>query len=97
MLKTQLQESKLRYYHHQEVFRHMVWELNNSQWRRFLADELPDNAFQAYRLTKEISTLKSPNGHLVMEVTEKANMIFEGTSLIPTVADLDDKPPTPLH
>ncbi|MBW0492181.1 hypothetical protein O181_031896 [Austropuccinia psidii MF-1] len=91
---------KLLYYHHQEIFKTKVWELKTLHWQRFLADKGPEHAYQAYKFTKgqttsKISALKDPEGHLITEVAEKATILFNGTSLIPTVADLSDIPAAP--
>ncbi|MBW0500973.1 hypothetical protein O181_040688 [Austropuccinia psidii MF-1] len=69
-------------------------------WRIFLADKGTEHAFQAYRFTKErstneISALKDPDGNLATEMTKKANILFEGMTLISTDADLHDIPPLP--
>ncbi|MBW0500946.1 hypothetical protein O181_040661 [Austropuccinia psidii MF-1] len=50
------------------------------------------------RSTNEISPLKDPEGHLITEVAEKVTLLFKGTSIILTNADLGDIPtslPTP--
>ncbi|MBW0498141.1 hypothetical protein O181_037856 [Austropuccinia psidii MF-1] len=52
----------------------------------------PEHAYLAYKFTDEIFPLKDPEGHLITEVTEKATFLFNGTSLIPTNADLGDIP-----
>ncbi|MBW0488302.1 hypothetical protein O181_028017 [Austropuccinia psidii MF-1] len=101
MLKNRTQEATLKYYHHQETFKQKVWELKTSHWRKFLADKGPEHAFQAYNITKnrstsEISALKTSDGHVATDIAEKATILFEGTSLIPTEADLCDVPPLPL-
>ncbi|MBW0531347.1 hypothetical protein O181_071062 [Austropuccinia psidii MF-1] len=38
---------------------------------------------------------KAPGGHVATDTTKKATILFEGTSLIPTKADLSDIPPLP--
>ncbi|MBW0543743.1 hypothetical protein O181_083458 [Austropuccinia psidii MF-1] len=100
MLKTRSQESKLLYYHHQQIFKQKVWELKTSHWRKCLADKGPEHAYQEYRFTREqasnkISALRDQEGHLVTEIAEKATILFEGTSLIPKVADLRNIPTFP--
>ncbi|MBW0494808.1 hypothetical protein O181_034523 [Austropuccinia psidii MF-1] len=52
MLKTKIQESTLKYYHHQEIFKQKLWELKSSHWRGFLAVKGPEHAFLAYNFTK---------------------------------------------
>ncbi|MBW0528316.1 hypothetical protein O181_068031 [Austropuccinia psidii MF-1] len=100
MLKLKTQDAKLQYYCHQEIFQQKVWKLKTLHWRKFLADKEPEHAFQAYRFTKErstnkISTLKDSEGNLATKMTEKANTLSEGTSHIPTDADLSNIPPLP--
>ncbi|MBW0508238.1 hypothetical protein O181_047953 [Austropuccinia psidii MF-1] len=103
MLKTGSSESRALYYQHQETFKKKVWELKTNNWRKFLAEKGPEHAYLAYKFTKEqltneICPLKSPEGHLITEVKEKATMLFNGMSLIPTATDLYDIPtshPTP--
>ncbi|MBW0544884.1 hypothetical protein O181_084599 [Austropuccinia psidii MF-1] len=97
MLKHQNQSSKEAYYECQQRFKQKIWELKSNHWKRFLAEKGPDHAYRAYRFTKnkqdeEITPLKNGEGNLTSDVTEKSNLLFHGTSIVETAADLRDIP-----
>ncbi|MBW0499329.1 hypothetical protein O181_039044 [Austropuccinia psidii MF-1] len=97
MLKYQNQSSKEAYYECQQRFKQKVWELKSNHWKRFLAEKGPDHAYQAYRFTRnkqneEITPLKNGEGNLTSDVTEKSDLLFHGTSIVDTTADLRDIP-----
>ncbi|MBW0503238.1 hypothetical protein O181_042953 [Austropuccinia psidii MF-1] len=97
MLKHRTNESKQEYFHYQRLFKQKVWELKSSHWRIFLAEKGLDYAYQAYKFTKDkqeevITSLKDQEGNLTLGITKKTTLLFRGTSIVETTADLDDIP-----
>ncbi|MBW0548667.1 hypothetical protein O181_088382 [Austropuccinia psidii MF-1] len=88
-----MDETKKRYYYHQQQFKQKVWELKSGHWRRFLEEKGLEHAYSVYKFTKdrqtdEITLLKDNQGNLTLDVKKKASLLFYGTSLTQIPADL---------
>ncbi|MBW0472116.1 hypothetical protein O181_011831 [Austropuccinia psidii MF-1] len=97
MLKQQSKDSKIVYYDCQQHLKQKIWELKSNHWKRFLAYKGPDHAYKEYRFTKnkqedEITPLRNREGNQTSDFTEKASLLFHGTSVVETTADLGDIP-----
>ncbi|MBW0551783.1 hypothetical protein O181_091498 [Austropuccinia psidii MF-1] len=97
MLKHQTNKSREEYYHYQNLLKKNVWELKSNHWRKFLAEKGPNHAYQAYKLTKnkqeeEITSLQNQEASIISDITEKSSLLFYGTSIVETTANLKDIP-----
>ncbi|MBW0468738.1 hypothetical protein O181_008453 [Austropuccinia psidii MF-1] len=97
MLRAQTNQSREEYYHYQKLFKQKVWELKSGHWRKFLAEKGLEHAYQAHKFTKNrqeevIASLRNQEVNLTSDIKEKELLLFYGTSLVETVASLDDIP-----
>ncbi|KAA1130480.1 hypothetical protein PGTUg99_050034 [Puccinia graminis f. sp. tritici] len=95
MILSNSEEARHCYYAWQKEFKQKVEELKLLHWRRFLARTGDASAFQAYKFTKARQTttvepLYKPDKSLCTDVTEQAEMLFKGTSVIHSTCDLSD-------
>ncbi|KAG0150361.1 hypothetical protein CROQUDRAFT_88162 [Cronartium quercuum f. sp. fusiforme G11] len=84
----------------QEFFRNEVQRTKSGHWKRFLAKSQGTDTFKAYKYTKpastgEIAPLYRSDRSLATDREEQARLLFEGTSMIHTEADLLDIGPPP--
>ncbi|MBW0492503.1 hypothetical protein O181_032218 [Austropuccinia psidii MF-1] len=88
-------EAKNCYQACQLAFKTEIKQLKNEHWHKFLAKSSPNHAFQAYKFTKltksdNILPLKDNEGNLTLDNKLKAQILFEGTSVIKNLADMSD-------
>ncbi|MBW0528699.1 hypothetical protein O181_068414 [Austropuccinia psidii MF-1] len=79
MLRHQTDKFRKEYYHYQHLFK----------------QKGPDHAYQAYKFTKnkqeeEITPLWDQEGNLTSNIIKKLFLLFNGTSLVETSANLND-------
>ncbi|MBW0520566.1 hypothetical protein O181_060281 [Austropuccinia psidii MF-1] len=65
--------------------------------RKSLAEKGSEHAYQAHKFTKTkqeevITSLKTQEGNLTSDIKEKASLLFYGTLIVETAANLDDIP-----
>ncbi|MBW0554004.1 hypothetical protein O181_093719 [Austropuccinia psidii MF-1] len=92
-------EAKNCYQVWQLAFKTEIKRLKNEHWRKFLARSSPNHVFQAYKFTKptksgNILPLRDNEGNLTSDKKLKAQILFEGTSVIQNLVDMSDINPS---
>ncbi|MBW0503613.1 hypothetical protein O181_043328 [Austropuccinia psidii MF-1] len=86
----------------QSAFKTEIKRLKNEHWRKFLAESSPNHVFQAYKFTKpmkagDILPLRDNEGNLTLDNKIKAQILFEGTSVIHNQVDISDINPSYIN
>ncbi|MBW0556739.1 hypothetical protein O181_096454 [Austropuccinia psidii MF-1] len=99
-LLTRSPEARSTYQQWQEEFKTTVEQMKRHNWRKFLASQEPNHAFEALKFTKissssEVKPLRKQTGEITNDKKEQTELLFEIFGQEGERAELSDIPEAP--